>query len=208
MQAEPETPFMIFALPRSRTAWLARFLSYRDWTCHHEVMARLRSINELKETLSKAKTGFAETAAAPGWHLLKHFRPDLRSVVIRRPIEDTMAAMISAAEAVGAQYDMEKLKQITSYGERCLEKIANRPRTLVLQYEELNSESGCRKIFEFCLPYRFDFYWWLMFSKRNIQVDLRHYFGWYLENKPAIEEFKRVCKLELIRLRRAGCLQL
>jgi hypothetical protein len=29
-------PYLIFALPRSRTAWLAHFLTYRDWTCLHE----------------------------------------------------------------------------------------------------------------------------------------------------------------------------
>ncbi len=33
-------PFVVFGLPRSRTAWLSRFLTYGDWVCGHAVRER------------------------------------------------------------------------------------------------------------------------------------------------------------------------
>src|SRR5580693_982148 len=98
-------PFIIFALPRSRTAWLSKFLSYGKWFCHHEHAIRLRSIEDFKAALAQRYTGFAETAAGPAWHLIRHFRPDVRAVVVRRPVEETIAAMVEAGRLAGVSYD-------------------------------------------------------------------------------------------------------
>jgi hypothetical protein len=43
-------PFMIFALPRSRTAWLSEFLSYQGWTCWHEIAIQMRDFSEVGVT--------------------------------------------------------------------------------------------------------------------------------------------------------------
>jgi hypothetical protein len=44
--------FFVLGLPRSRTAWLANFLTYDNHFCFHEAMNGCRSIDEYKEKLA------------------------------------------------------------------------------------------------------------------------------------------------------------
>ncbi len=196
--------FLIYALPRSRTAWLARFLTYRDWSCGHEQAIFLRSPKEARRLLHKPCRGTVETAAGPAWRLIRHWAPELRVAVLRRPIEETVAAMIAAGERAGARYNEDKLHRAMSYGSRCMEAVSALPGALTIDYAELTTEEGCRRVFEHCLPYPFDREWWLALKDRHIEVDLPLYFQYYRSNRDGIEEFKSMCKRELIRLARRG----
>jgi hypothetical protein len=187
-------PFIIFALPRSRTAWLSEFLTYGKWFCRHEHAIRLRSIDDFKAALAQRYVGYAETAAGPAWYLISHFRPDVRAVVVRRPVEETIAAMIEAGRVAGISYDEHALTRVMTYGERCLERISKLPGTLTINHADLDQEKICRRVFEYCLPYRFDRDWWLSLRERNIQVNLREFFCSYQANREAIEAFKRECR--------------
>jgi hypothetical protein len=197
-------PFIIYALPRSRTKWLSVFLTYGGWKCYHEHAIFLRKAADIREFLARSRVGSAETAAGPAWHLIHHYRPDIRAVVIRRPIAETVAAMIEAGHGVGIAYDAEHLRQVMTYGDRCLSTISRLPGVVTVQYSDLSSEEACRQIFEHCLPFKFDRDWWLSLRNENIQVDLWEYFRYYHQHKPLIEMLKRDCKRELMRLRRSG----
>ena len=202
--AENSAPFIIFALPRSRTAWLSKFLSYGRWTCLHEFAMRLRSIADLKAALSQPRIGYVETAAGPGHHLIRYFRPDARLVVVRRPVEETVTAMVRAGHSVGISYDERRLKKVMAYGERCLERISALPGVLTVTHQDLSSTEVCRRIFEHCLPYRWDQSWWESLHQQHIEVDLGEHFARYRRDKPAIDIFKSLCRAELSRLRRRG----
>lgn len=197
-------PFIIYALPRSRTAWLSAFLSYRDWTCHHERAFFMRSPNDIKTFFSNPKTGSAETAAGPAWHLIHHYFPNIRAVVIRRPLEDSMAAMIRAGEIAGVTYDPVRLRQFTERGQRELDSISALPGTLTLSHESLVDEPVCKQLFEHCLPYEFDRDWWLSLKDKNIQMNLAEHFVYHRKNRDDIERTKHIMKIELIKLRRSG----
>ncbi len=56
-------PFVVYGLPRSRTYWLAQFLSYGPWAVYHEETKNIRSIEDLKSFLSQDFVGASETAA-------------------------------------------------------------------------------------------------------------------------------------------------
>ena len=197
-------PYLIFALPRSRTAWLARFLTYRNWLCLHEHAINLRSPDQIRQVLTSPRIGAVETAAGPAWRLLRHWIPNLRMAVVRRPLDETIEAMIAAGERAGATYDRDALRRVMAYGNRCLDAISEQPGTLTVQYNELAGEEACRRIFEFCLPYRFDSEWWEFMRHQHVEVDLKKFFADYWRERDKVEKFKRDCKRELIRLVRCG----
>ncbi len=93
------------------------------------------------------------------------------------------------------------------YGERMLRKIAEKPGVLVANFHDLDKEEVCKNIFEHCLQRDFDREHWLNLRNQNIQVDFKAVLNYYLKNRPAIDNFKKVCKDELRRLAKAGLIK-
>lgn len=200
-------PFIIYALPRSRTAWLAKFLSYREWTCHHEAAIRMRSMDEVRALFAQPHTGFAETAAAQGRPLIHHAAPQVKEVVVLRPVDEVVESVLNVNVSGVAVYDRTMLKRNMEYGDRELRKIAKDPKVLSVDYAELDREETCARIFEHCLPYPFDRKWWELLKDVNIQTDVKAVLLYYQRNRDAVETFKKHCKNELRRLMRAGELE-
>lgn len=201
------SPFIIYALPRSRTAWLAQFLSYGGWTCHHEAAIRMRSVDDVLAFFRQPRTGTAETAAAPGWRILHHHIPALRAVVVLRPVEEVVEATLRLDVAGVAQYDAAKLRANMTRIYRSLEQIAERPGVLTVDYKKLSSAAVCRNIFEHCLPFQMPPEWERMMQSRNIQADVKSVLRYYFDNFAAVEMFKSRCKAELRRLAYAGSIK-
>jgi hypothetical protein len=199
-------PFVVYALPRSRTAWLARFLSYGGWTCHHEVAIQMRSIGDVVELFRQPRTGTAETGITPGWRLLHHLVPGIRAVVIRRPVDDVVEAMLAVDIGGVGQYDRALLRRNMEYMNRCLERIAVESDALVVDYADLDRAKTCSAIFRHCLPFEFDAAWWERLRTQNIQADVKAVMRYYFDNRDAIEHFKATCKAEMRRLARAGAI--
>lgn len=198
-------PFIIYALPRSRTAWLSRYLTYLDWTCYHEVGIRMREVEDIKRFFySRPNVGCSETAAGPLWQIIKHHVPDAKRVVIRRPLEDVMNAMMNLDLSGVAYYEYDKLKRILSREIRDLEKISAEPDVLTVDYADLKTPEACAAIFEHVLPYRFDYDWWRVLDKTKVEVDVKQVILYYYANKDGVDGFKKKCKSELRRLAYAG----
>ncbi len=200
----PSAPFIIYGLPRSRTAWLSMFLTYRDWTCHHEKAMFMRSMADVKALFSQSNIGSVETGAPYGRCLIKWLLPNIKEVVILRPIEDCVDSLMRIDFEGFFTFDRAKLQKIMTRGRRCLDKIAKDQNVLVINYSDLEKENTCRRLFEFCLPYAFDREWWEYMKDKNIQVNLKELFLYRYQNKSAIDAFKSLCKRELMRLCRLG----
>lgn len=198
------TPFIIYALPRSRTAWLANFLSYKEYKCHHEQAIFMRNMDNVKEFFSRPFIGSSETAAAPGRKLILSVVPNMKEVVILRPVNEVVDSMMNVDVGGVASYDREKLQKGMEYGDRILRKIAKDPNVLTISYADLDKQETCAAIFEHCLPYKFDKSWWESLKDKNIQADAKAVLGYYFKNRAPIEAFKKYCKSELRRLMRAG----
>ena len=195
-------PFIIYGLPRSRTAWLSMFLTYKDWTCHHEKMMHMRRIGDFKELMTAPNTGSAETGACYGRCLMKYFAPNLKEVVILRPVEEVMESLMKIDMRGMFVFDRVKLKKIVDKGRRALDKIAKDPKVLVINYADLEKEETCKRIFEFCLPYKFDRDWWIYYHEKNIQLDFPMLLAYRKNNKGTIDGYKNLCKSMLIKLAR------
>lgn len=201
------SPFIIYTAGRSRTAWLSSFLTYGKATCYNEIAIRLRNMSDVVQLLSNTGIGSAETAVAPAWQLIKHHVPQIKSVVVRRPLEEIIASFARSEVANIASIDEERLRQIIAYENRCLEKISAQPDTLTVDFCDMENVETCERIFEHCLPYRFDENWWRLLRDRNVQSNVVELFQYYRDNRNGVEKFKSNAKREMIDLVRSGRLR-
>ena len=151
----PATPFIIFGLPRSRTAWLAQFLTYGHWNCGHEQLRHMRSLEDVKAWLAQDCTGSAETAAAPFWRLLQAYRPETRLVLIRRPVGEVIDSLLAIDTQGAGTFERKSLAKAMRRLDAKLDQVWARwpgPK-LTFAFADLNREAVCREFFEFCLPY-------------------------------------------------------
>lgn len=199
-------PFIVYTAGRSRSAWLAAFLSYGRCRCHHEIAITLRGMQDLVSLLARPGTGIAETAAAPGWRLVEHHVPGARSVVVRRPLEDVVASFLADYAGV-APIDEGRLRSIIAYENRCLEQISARPGTLTVDFKDMERMEVCSAVFEHCLPYCFDEGWWRAMRGKNIQANVADIFRYYQQNAAGVAQLKRSTRREMIALARAGKLR-
>ena len=197
-------PFIIYALPRSRTAWLSAFLTYKDWECYHDAAGFMRSMDDVKAFFNSGNVGCVETAASYGRCLLKWLIPDLREVVILRPVEECIESIMNLDLRGQASFDRKKITKLMERGRKTLDKISKDPNVLVINYADLDKEETCKSIFEFCLPYKFDKNWWQEMRHKNIQINMLSLLQYRWKNKDTIDDFKNLCKRELFRLGRRG----
>jgi hypothetical protein len=170
MSANPQQqPFLVLGLPRSRTAWLSRFLTYGDHICGHEQLRYMRSLDDVKAWFQQPHIGSAETAAAPFWRLIGKVAPDCKIVVVRRPAHEVFASLTN----LGIPFDGDTLGKSLRRLNRKLDQIEARLDVLTVNYADLATEATCKAVFEHCLPYAFDADHWRSLQGVNIQCDMR-----------------------------------
>ena len=136
-------PFVVFYLPRSRSAWLSQFLTYGEWVCGHEELRHMRSIDDVQAWFSQPNIGTAETAGAPWWRLLDKFAPNARVLVVRRPRDEVAKSLMKIA---GTQFDRAGLDALLLKLDRSLDQIEARlPNVLSVSFDSLNEEDTSRQ---------------------------------------------------------------
>lgn len=183
---EPVTePFVIFGLPRCRTFWLSRFLTYNGWNCGHEELRHVRSIEDVKTWLSLPATGTAETAAAPWWRTLHQIAPNARVVIVRRPVDEVIASLMRLGIAFDPAILTATIKKLAAK----LDQIERRwPGAISVTYDDLRHEETCKRVFEHCLPFRHDHAWWEAASALNLQADMPALIRYMLAYQPQLEK--------------------
>lgn len=161
-------PFLILALPRSRTAWLAKFLTYGPWVCGHEQIRYFRGLDDIQSWFMQPYIGSAETVGCGFWRLVPHYAPGCRVVIIRRPADQVLESCM-AQGVIGL--DREMLKRQLKFYDRKLDQAERRlSGAITFDFDELNDPEVCKTIFEYCLQMPFDFNWWSVLSQINIQI--------------------------------------
>lgn len=194
-------PFIIMGMPRSRTFWLSKFLSYGQWTCGHEEGRYLRTIADARSWLSQEKAGSSETGIAGHWRLLKKMRPDVRIVTIRRPVDEVVRSFNAAC-------GIDLSAQITPVFKKLdakLNQIEKRiPGVISIQSQDLAKEETCAMLFEHCLPYKHDHNWWAMHDRANLQVNLPALLRYMAACAPQLSTILSVASQESRKLMWAG----
>jgi hypothetical protein len=198
------TPFVIMALPRSRTAWLAKFLSYGTWYCGHDQLKYARSIDDVKTWLSIPEVGTVETAASSHWRLAINLCPSLRIVTIRRrrlDVLDSLERLNGELKAFGLNIDRERIIKVLAALDRKLDQVEYRVSNVTrIEYSELSTMEGLKKVWQATLPYPFDAQWASAYQDINIQIPFGSEMRYMIANHEQLKTLAKIAKATTVKI--------
>ena len=161
--------FIIYCLPRSRSAWLAHFLNYPfavpKQPVAHDVAPLCKSIDGfLHAYKEEGMWGSVEIEGMIGWQVIKKEMPQLKTVVMRRPLQEVYNSLVMQ----GYKPNLTELGKLDAI----LDIIADLPEVYSIKSTDLDAPVVGKWLFEYLLELDFDFDWWYQLSQTNIQVNL------------------------------------
>lgn len=158
-------PFLVCGTPRSRTTWLARFLSYEGTVCEHEPSLRFHSRGDIATYFSRPNIGASDSPMTFLACDAKARIPNLKVVVVERPLDEVKQSGRERG-LVFQDWFLARLSQ-----EIAIVKAELDP--LVVTFRDLEDRATCAAIFEYCLDQPFVFHWWHSLRHENIQSNIR-----------------------------------
>lgn len=187
---------MVFSLPRSRSAWLSRFLTYGDWHCGHDELRHMRQLEDVRSWLSQPNTGSVETAAAPFWRLGLDLRPDLQVVTIRRDPEAVTDSLLRCGFTTDRPTMLSAMRRL----DRRLDQIEACTGAWSCGFDDLVREDVCAELFERLLPYRHDRRRWAALNGENVQISIPALTRYVAAHWPQINRLNEIARRESIAL--------
>ena len=178
-------PFIVFSLPRSRSTWIASFLSYGGRKCGHDLAPTVVSMDEFAALFDSRYDGTAETGAVVGWRAIRRLLPDARLAVIRRPVLEVHDSL--ARFGLASPLLLDELRE----RDAMLDDVARLPGVLSLTFDNLRKPDACQVLFEHCLETPFDWEWWEGLAYKDIQVDVPTELKYLVDNQDRIAALKR-----------------
>jgi hypothetical protein len=158
--------FLICGFPRSRTLWLSHFLTVPSiCICTHEATEHADSAEEFWRNADHFSYGhefYGNSDSANNLVLpsLLAERPLAKVVWIERPIAEVRESLLRAKIPFAEGWD----KVLPEIRDRHVEYF-----DLIMDWRDLSTMHGCRKIWEFCLPgVPFDYGRWGTYNARKI----------------------------------------
>lgn len=173
-------PFVIHALPRSRTYWLSQFLAYDGRIVGHDLGGKASSCQDFVDQWG-AMAGTVETGSMFAHSLLKTAFPAARTVTIRRPWRDVAASL--------ARFGINDIEDELIERDRHLDAIEAAGAERV-EYDDLADVRCCSALFENLLGVSFDFRHWRAWDAINCQVDMPAWLARLHERREQIEALK------------------
>ena len=175
--------YIVFSLPRSRSFWLSNFLTVRGKICGHDEMVNCGSIAEAVEVFNDLR-GSCETGAVLGWKLIRKLWPELKIVVVFRPLGEVV-------ESLGKKMTITKeIEEDLYLKSLMLMNVAKLPGVMVTTFEALRDQGICKDVFEFCNEDTFSPIRWRLMEGVNIQVDFDERIGRLGRNYKALTQLK------------------
>ena len=185
-------PFIIYALPRSRTTWLSKFLTYDKWTCQHDLCAEVGSVAEAVDFLKQPYTGTACSGLVEAWRPLRYKLPAAREVAVVRPIEEVKESLSKAGFPAGVEPELMRRWEI-------MQELLLLKDIPVFQFKELERREVCATLFEYCLDVPLDNEWWGLFGRANIQTDTPQRLAYQVANRRRCEAMSMDMAVENLR---------
>lgn len=158
-------PFVIFALPRSRTAWLAHWLHAPEHPVGHDIVIECDRMSDFARSFACGMRGTVETGAIEGWRQIVKALPNGRFLTVRRPLNEVKQSLAKFGLVADAELEERETMLDAIEAEGFAERV---------NYTDL-LQRGCRKwIWEYFLPeVPFDVERDATFAQTNIQVDMQ-----------------------------------
>jgi hypothetical protein len=157
------TPFFVLGTPRSRTAWLASFLSYQGRECVHEPCRFWCGIDSLRAACADDRFAASDSLLTLRWREIVQMRPDAVIVVVRRGVCDVADSLMAAS---GQNLFLEVAKL-----DRCIEDMQTAGIGHHFDFEDLSEELVCGHIFRLCHGVPMPRAHWKIWREWNIQAD-------------------------------------
>ena len=170
-------PFFILGLPRSRTAWLANWLTTDRSLCLHDGTRGARTLGEFYDRLrpTPARPWMGSSGGDLAWiaePLAKQF-PGARWTVIEREADECVRSTLRAFPLALTPGQVEvMLSQLAFQLTRIEELTGEEP--LRVSFGRLDDEDVARRLWGHCLPgVSFDAARWRLLKTLNVQLDAR-----------------------------------
>lgn len=182
--------FIVYSLPRSRSFWLSRFLSYNGYETGHDEIIRFRSYDDIVSWF-KLGMGSVETGASPFWRTAP---TNIKTITIRRNPDDVIQSLLKCGT-----FDIPKMEKTIRYLDKKLDQIEARvPGVISYSYDDLKRESTCKAIFEHCLPFKHDHKRWQKLDRLNLQINLPHQMNYMMMYEPQLTKLAKQIKHKTI----------
>ena len=159
-------PFAILGTPRSRTAWLSKFLTWGKWHCYHEPSATFRSQDDIRRFFNIPFVGASDSALTLRWREILACRPDCRLVVVRRDLEGVLRSL--EAKGVAGSPVAVSIR----LADRAISDLRAAHPVLFVPYEEIGRPEVAARIFETCLGEPMPIEHWRRWEGINVQIDI------------------------------------
>ncbi len=190
--------FMVLALPRSRTAWMAEWLSFDGrFAVGHDLAVECSDLQDFEDGID-AVDGTIETGAVLGWRLLRAWYPELRLATVHRPVNEVLTSFAKLGLGMPNASDMEARAQMLS-------ALSREPGVQTLAFGDLNLEAPAARLWEHLLGIDWDFEWWRDCCGRNVQIDMAARLRRLAANAPGLDRLKLEIVYEVGQLRGEGC---
>ena len=147
--------FFVSGLPRSRTAWLANFLTTDKSLCFHDGLKYCRKVEDLTEVFKRSDKEFvgdSDSALVLFYHRIQALFPDSPWVLVYRNFKDC------ADSALRLSFAGEDTESILIDGAarlaviRLAELELKSPNVLIVDYDELDNSKVIRSIVNHVTP--------------------------------------------------------
>jgi len=108
--------------------------------------------------------GSVEIGGMIGWQVIRQELPDLKTVLVRRPLQDVYNSILK----MGFQGHLTNLAELDA----TLDVISEQPNVYSINSTDLDAPVTGKWLFEYLLEQEFDFDWWHSMIQTNIQVNL------------------------------------
>lgn len=159
-------PFVVLALPRSRTAWMAHWLSYPGRRVGHDIAIQTDTVKQFVDSFAQGLDGTVETGAMIGWRLLRHELPGLRTLVVMREPDEVVASLLRKGMPPSAA-----LVDEIYFRSHMLAGISVAPGVRTIAWTQLDDPATREWVFEWLLDLPADTDWDARFAATNIQID-------------------------------------
>jgi hypothetical protein len=158
--------FLATGLPRSRTTWLSRFLTFGDVCCLHEPSIFFRQLRDLDRLVAAPATGASDAMMSLLWREIVARCPETRFVVVRRPVDEVLVSAVNAGfKTPQLPFVFERL------GAAC-DFISALPGTVTVSFADLEREEVCARVFRHCLDAEMPSAWWRYWGPVKVECDI------------------------------------
>lgn len=159
------TGFIVFSLPRSRSAWLSMFLG-KDLKVGHDIGIECDRPEDFVSALQPGMlAGTCETGAGFAWPLVRVMMPQSKIIVVRRKVHEVIHSL-SAVGFTNQEQEMEER-------DRLLTLISASPGVTTIGYDDLDKSAVLEWLYGDLTGKPLDLAWLNKVASVNIQLKMK-----------------------------------